>query len=382
LNTLLSLRLNLEDFDKIPYHFRDYAIASGRVTFKVKGEFEVDLTIADEDFEKQFWFIDFRFAFTPSSQGLSDALKAFLEAHINETLLKDGLEGCYRFLHEFVLTHKINELRRQAIELSRTTWAGTLAVEPLDRALAIQYWTSRSSPSPTSPPIPKSWVMVAVHSGKKASGHDGKKTTSYLVAKWYRDNKEIKETDIPLDTDNLSAEILLKTVIARHTEHILSSIHAKLLPAPRFVKRESAMALNISTTDPVESSLSMQLGPADTLKMMIEPVTGLFALTPHTKFALPGENRFNDASKDPAEEGATFLENIRWFYIHEELNRRGRSLGWSVTKIPLGTDEIKQIVNSREAYQPVCFQRQGWGPNWFVMMSMSLSGDEWWLFEV
>ncbi|EEY22439.1 predicted protein [Verticillium alfalfae VaMs.102] len=39
LNTLLSLRLNLDDYDKIPQQFKNYTIKSGRVTFTVEGEF-------------------------------------------------------------------------------------------------------------------------------------------------------------------------------------------------------------------------------------------------------------------------------------------------------------------------------------------------------
>ncbi len=114
---MLSVRLTLDEYDKIPFQFRDYSISSGRVTFKVEGEFEVDLTIADEDFEKQFWFIDFRFLFQPAPAELSDRVRQFIEKKVNDALATDGLAGCYRFLHEFVLTHKISEFYRQALDL-------------------------------------------------------------------------------------------------------------------------------------------------------------------------------------------------------------------------------------------------------------------------
>ncbi|GKT54836.1 mediator of RNA polymerase II transcription subunit 14 [Colletotrichum tofieldiae] len=377
LNTMLSLRLNLDDYDKIPHQFKNYTIQSGRVTFKVKGEFEVDLTIADEDFTKQFWFIDFRFAFSPSTSKLSDALVSYLELRVNEILGQDGLEGCYRFLHEFVLTHKINELRRQAIELSRSTWTGTLMVEPLNRALALQYWTTRYGPNG-----PKSWVMVAVNSAKRTDGQTDPKHSSRLVARWYRDNKEVKDVLLPFDVDNLCAEDLLKTAVARHVEHILSSIHTKLLSYPRFVKRESSMTLKISRTEPMESSLSMQLGSRDNVTLIIQPVTGFAAIRPHTKYSLNGENRLNYGGKDPAEDGVTCLENIRWGYVIEEFNRRGRSVGWKACKSPIGSEDTKQIIRTREAFQTVFLQRQSLGQEWYVMVSLSLSGDEWWLLEV
>ncbi|TDZ26184.1 Mediator of RNA polymerase II transcription subunit 14 [Colletotrichum orbiculare MAFF 240422] len=377
LNTMLSLRLNLDDYDKIPHQFKDYSIQSGRVTFKVKGEFEVDLTIADEDFTKQFWFIDFRFTFTPSSDKVPDALVSFLEGQINEILGRDGLEGCYRFLHEFVLTHKINELKRQAIALSRDTWTGTLMVEPLNRALAIQYWTSRYGPNG-----PKSWVMIAVDSAKKTNGQIDDRHSSHLVARWYRDNKEVKDVLLPFDVDDLCAEDLLKTAVARHVEHILSSIHSKLLSYPRFSTRESSMTLSISRKEPVESSLSMQLGPREHATLVIEPVTGLAAIKPHTKYTLSGENRLNYGGKDPAEDGVICLENIRWGYVIEELNRRGRSVGWNTCKGPISGEDIKQLIRTREAFQTIFLQCQSLGQNWFVMVSLSLAGDEWWLIDI
>lgn len=377
LNTMLSLRLNLDDYDKIPHQFKTYSIHSGRVTFKVKGEFEVDLTIADEDFTKQFWFIDFRFAFSPSAKKLSDGLVSFLEGQVNEILGKDGLEGCYRFLHEFVLTHKINELKRQALELSRSTWTGTLMVEPLNRALALQYWTTRYGPNG-----PKSWVMVAVNSAKKTNGQLDPKQSSRLVARWYRDNKEVKDVLLPFDVDTLCAEDLLKTAVARHVEHILSSIHSKLLSYPRFANRESSMTLKVSKREPVESFLSMQLSPRENVILVVEPVTGFAAIQPHTKYTLSGETRLNYGQKDPAEDGVVCLESIRWGYVMEEFNRRGRSVGWKTCKSPLSNEDIKQLIRTREAFQTVFLQRQSLDEDWHVMASLSLAGDEWWLIQM
>lgn len=377
LNTLLSLRLNLDDYNKIPHQFKNYSIESGRVTFKVRGEFEVDLTIADEDFEKQFWFIDFRFAFSPSTAKVDSRLMNVLEGRVNELLGTDGLASCYSFLHEFVLTHKINELKRQANVLARTSWTGHLKVEPLNRALAIQYWTNRYGPS-----APKSWVMIAVESGKRKGGVQDPKHPSRLVARWYRDNKEIKDVSLDFDADDLSAESLLKSAISRHIEHILSSVHDRLAAAPRFVKKETFMRLNISKDEPLDSSLQMQLGPRVKVTLVIEPVTGFAAVQPHTKYALSGESRLNHGGKDPAEDGVHCLENIRWGYVIEEFNRRGKSTGWTMAKNPVSSEEVKRVIKTREHYHPVFFQRQGLGQDWFVLMSLSLSGDEWRLIQV
>lgn len=393
LDTILSIRLNLDDYNKIPRQFKNYSIGSGRATFPVKGEFEVDLTVADDDPEKQFWFIDFRFDFLPAADGLSDHFKPMLEASVNNALANDGLSGCYDLLHEFVLSHKIGELRRQAYELGRTSWANTISVEPLDRAVSIQYWLTRqpqNTPSvpvysryavPALPTTPKSWIIISVNSGRKPDGTIDPRTPSHLAVTWYRDGKQMKDVEIEFDHNDLCTEKLLKTVIAKHVEHILTSVHKKLRPAPRFANQKSSMDLHISSSEPEDSYVTMQLGPNELLTLKMEPTTGRFALHPHSKFSLQGEHRLNNSGKDPAEDGAACLENLRWHHLTEEIARKGRAHGWAHVKSPLTYDEVRLSFKPRDAFHPVCFQRQGVNPSWHVMLVMSLHGDEWWTFQ-
>ncbi|KAI5867060.1 MED14-domain-containing protein [Durotheca rogersii] len=343
LNTLLSIRLNLEDHANIPYHFRDYSIDSGRVTFTVPGEFEVDLTIADEDFDKQFWFIDFRFAFTPAPSDLSDSLRMFLEAKVNEALEKDGLHGCYTFLHEFVLTHKVTEYVRQAFELAKGRWVETLKVERLNRAMSIQYW---------------SWVILGVHSGKTANISFDAPSASHLTLRWFRDGKEVKDVEILFDDADISTEGLLNRVIGRHVEYMLGSIHAKLKSNERFVKREAGLALDVWKDSPIQSTLKMQLGHAH-------------YVTPQSPVTFRGEQRLNWQSKDPIQDGVTCLEGIRCHYIVDEINRRGMSAGC-----------VREILSARKMGQLMWFKRQGWTDQWYLMVTLSVSGDKWWLIEV
>lgn len=375
LDTLLSLRLNLEDYDKIPHHFKDYEIGSGRVTFKVPGEFEVDLTIADEDFEKQFWFIDFRFCFNPSPSSLPETLRAYVEGCVNEALEKDGLTGCYQFLHEFVLTFKINEIKRQALQLSRSAWSGTLMVEPLHRALAIQYWTSRSQVTGS-----KNWVLLAIHNRPKQNGRVDPKSSSYIVATWYRDNKEVSDVKIALDTENLSAENLLRTVVGQHIEHVLTSIRDKLQATPRFKNREAGMSLHISRTDPGASFVDTQVGFNGRVSLLMEPTTGAFAVKPHSKFAIHYEHQLNHG-KSPAEDGMQCLENVRCGITDDQINRRGSCMGWSTRKAPVGNELLKSILKVREWTRTIWLQKGGWGQDWYVAVLLGLGGDEWWVVQ-
>lgn len=373
---MLSVRLSLNDYDEIPYQFRDYSISSGRVTFRVLGEFEVDLTIADEDFEKQFWFIDFRFLFTPAPTELSDVLRSFLEAKVNDVLSTDGLTGCYHFLHEFVLTHKITEFTRQAIELSRGRWTETLKIERLNRGMAIQYWVGRPAANL------KSWIILGVNSGNTADGSRDAKATSYLSLRWFRDNKEVKDCDIAFDVSELSTERLLNSIIARHIKYILSSIHGRLMSYPRFGKLEAPLSLEISENEPVSSQLTMPLSHSESLTVRIDPTTGSFSLNPLSRIVQTGERNFNMTPKDPVDEGFIILEKTRCYYMAEELTRRGRSAGWVAHPPPVKPDDLKPLMNTRDAFHSVWLQRQGWGQEWFVLVTLSLAGDRWWLVEV
>lgn len=341
----------------------------------MQGEFEVDLTIADEDFEKQFWFIDFRFGFKPTTSSLSESLRNYLEACVNDALSKDGLAGCYQFLHEYVLTCKINELRRQAVQMSKKAWTGTLVVEPLHRALAIQYWTSR-----TPPQGPKNWVLIAVNSGRKGTVKAGTKPTSYLEAKWYRDNKEVENSQITLDGDNLSVQNLLRHVIGKHIEFLLRSVHTKLLEASRFKNREAGMMLNISDSDPTLSSLTTQIGYSSSASLLIEPRTGSFVIKPHSRFTIQFEHQLN-GSKDHIAEGAMSLEHVRCAFIEDEIKRTGSGAGWKAIQPQLTTEEMRSLTRKRDWTKTLWLKQDGWGPEWFVAIFLSLDGDEWWLVD-
>lgn len=375
LNTLLSLRLNLDEFDKIPPQFKNYEIDSGRVAFKVDGEFEVDLTIADDDFDKQFWFIDFRFLFSPAAAAIPESLRGYLEGCVNDALAKDGLTGCYQFLHEFVLTCKINELKLQALQLSRSAWTGTLKVEPLHRALAIQYWASRVPAT-----SPKSWVLVAVNSGSKEKAIGGMKPTSFLEVKWYRDNRVVADVDVALDLENLSAETLLRNAIGRHIEFILRGIHDKLLETPRFKGHELRIALDISHSDPAESRLAAQVAHSTSVSLSIEPKTGVFAIRPNTKVTIHQEHKLNSGANQ-VEGGFLCLEDVRCAFMDDEIHRRSGLMGWVATRPTLKDDEVRSMSKMREWTRTIWLRRKGWSANWSLVVILSLGGDGWWLVE-
>ncbi|KAK4218198.1 mediator of RNA polymerase II transcription subunit 14 [Rhypophila decipiens] len=379
-NTLLSVRLTYEDYDTIPTAFKDFTIDNGRVTFRVENEFEVDLTIADDDFKTQYWFIDFRFLFSPASPGFPADLRPLLEKKVNKVLEVRGLEGCYDYLHGFVLTQKVTEFWRQGQVLAKERWIDTLKVERLHRAMSIQYWLNRPHSQNT-----KSWIILGVHSGDFDGVHDVK-MPSRLVLRWFRDGKEVPVPDISFDEHTISTEDLLTTVIAHHTEYYLTQMCNRLLSKPRFTQREGQLDLEISNDVPQNSSITMQLFGKEKASIRLEPITGAFVLSPLTPIMLEGQNALN-SSNNPAEEGPGHLERIRWICTTRDLQSRSRSIGWNVFKSQISNDDLKKIVYSnspasREPFQSVWMQKRGWNSQWYVVVSMSLGGDQWFLVQL
>jgi mediator of RNA polymerase II transcription subunit 14 len=372
----------LHDYDTIPIHFKEYTIQSGRATFKVAGEYEVDITIADEDPETQFWFIDLRFLFRPSTASLSELVKGHIESKVNGVLLKDGLTGCYQYLHELVLTYKIGEYKRQGIALARGKWTDTIAIEPLNRAISIQYWRNKHGmPSQT-----RSWFIMGVGSPRRKTAGPKSKATSHLFIRWFRDAKEVENVEIPFDTINISAEALLKSVIARHVAYILESTHDKLRQNPLFSKRELGLSSHISLTEPAESFLKVQLTNDHTITVQIEPITGRFVFSPASPPVTIWENNLNRGCIDLAENAHTYIEKLRYALIDQAVSSCGITVGWIRTGSPVRRSEtlrdaLKNAV-PKDYSAMMWFTRSEWSKEWYLTVFPSMSGERWLLIRM
>ncbi|KAK4240010.1 glucose-6-phosphate dehydrogenase [Achaetomium macrosporum] len=376
----LHVRLQLDEYDKMPEPFKQYTVDNGRVTFAVPGEFEVDLTIASDDSSKQFWFLDYRPLYSPAPSEVPDDARLFLERQVNNALAADGLMGCYRYLHEYTLTAKIAEFRRQALELSRTgLWIDNLKIERLDRGLAIQYWLNCQHSRPS-----QSWILLGVHGGK---GSDGlQDSPSHLMLSWFRDDKEVKDADIRFDVDNISTEKLLMTVISRHIEDLLSPIYRTLLAKRRYAGKHGRLALDLKG-EPQDFRLVMQLAGEVDATVRVSPWTGDFLFSPHYAAVSEVQRRFRTLA-NPAKDGPNVLEQLRWSYTVYHLRSLPRHVDWSVLRAsPVPSDEVKNMVYQqspppREAFYAVWVRHTKWDPHWFAMLSLSLAGDSWMLVEI
>jgi mediator of RNA polymerase II transcription subunit 14 len=377
------MRLQLHEYEQIPEPWKQYKIDSGRVTFTVPGEFEVDLTISNEDFDTQFWFLDYRPIFSPAPPKLSDRAWKFIETRANAILETEGLPGCYKYLHELTLTAKIGEFARQAVELSHTgKWTQTLRVERLNRALGIQYWVQSSHTEGI-----QSWILLGVHSGNPVLRVDDPSSPSRLILQWFRDGKEVKDANIPFDVDTISTEQLLTTVISRHITHLLSSIYNTLQSKPRYAKKQGKLALELADQPRTNSALTMQLLGKEDAVLGIGTWSGNFYFADRSPIALDWAQRFNSL-RNPANEGSIVLEQCRWVYTMRYLRTLPKPADWVVLRqAPVPSDEVKRVVYShaptvREPFHATWIRNAHWNPQWFAMMSLSLGGDRWWLIEM
>ena len=374
INVLLSIRLNLHD--TVPEPFKNFTIKSGRATFRVPDEYEVDLSIADEDPASQFFFIDIRFAFTPRPADFpTGRLRDALEMKVNNVLQTQSLAGCYRFLHEFVLSHKMNILRRQAVGMCSEKWSQSIRLESVHRTLIVQYWLGTVRR--------KSWIEVGVTSGRTKDGSTGHTTepTSRIGVRWFPEAKQADATVISLNLAHLSMESILKHVIALHTTRIFSSIHARLSEAKLYADGALHLEQIRSTTEPWDCQLRIQLTSSTTATLLVEPITGRFALLPASALYNGAEMELNGL-RDPAADAARRLCNLRCFSVVDETDTRARCIDLEPWKTLNPRQEDLRRIFPRDTSRVSCFRRRGWRSNWVVAMSISMAGEVWWILEV
>ncbi|KAI9701888.1 MAG: mediator complex subunit [Candelina mexicana] len=373
INTLLSIRLNLHE--NLPPHFSTFSIASGRATFSVPKEFEVDLSIADEDPSSQLYFIDFRFLFSPVASTLPPGrLRDEVEGKTNDLLKNAGLSGCYEFLHELVLTHKINILRKQAVEMAKGKWVESVQLETVRRTLVLQYWLNR--------PGGKSWIELGIRSGRRKDGKQILKNggAPYIGIRWFRNGKEVENPSISIDLGLLSMEAILKSVTSFHINYVLSSIANGLAEvSPLYANELLSFLLTPSAAESLESSLEVQVTRLRTVSISIEPVTGRIILQPASPLFSRLEWELN-GMRDLTREGPSAIARTRCTIAQDEIETTARCVGWESVK-NLGRKDEESRAFPRDTRLVCYFRRKGWNPNWVMAVSIGTGGEAWWIMQ-
>lgn len=341
----------------------------------MRDEFEVELSIADQDPQSQFYFVDFRFGFSPVSAELPKGfLRDEIERRTNDALKREGLSGCYEFLHDLVLTHKLNILKHQAYEMARGLWSQNLKVEGVHRSLVVQYWLNR--------PGGKNWIELGIKRGNsKNPSTRPNKISPHIALRWFRSGKEIPIAKANLHLGDLSLQRILSQVIAMHTSFIFEQtanrLRFGLIYSSRLLKLKTAP----SVTEPLDATLLVQLTTSKAVKLIQEPVTGRFALLPSSPLYSLAEQRLN-ILQDPASEATAQLAHLRALVSVDEVEMRALSYGWEVIKSLNPGQEAMRRLFPQETLRIRFFRRKSWSQAWILAFAASLMKDTWWVVEL
>lgn len=346
------------------------------MTFRIANEFELDLSIADEDPSSQLFFVDFRFAFSPCAAEIPEGrLRNEIEGKTNDILRREGLQGCYEFLHDLVLTHKLRILRQQAVEMAREQWVENVKVEPVHRSVVLQYWINR--------PGGKNWIEVGIRKGKPKhrtfSFH--KTETSHIAVRWHRHGKEVVDHKIKMDLQDLSMDGLLKHVIALHSNYIFRATKRKLREGELYGQKLLTVKHRASLKEPAECSLRIQVTSTRTVTLLQEPVSGAFSLSPPSNLHSHFERDLN-ILRDPANEVPARVAQLRCLSALERIDARTKMVGWqSLRSLNPPADIVKRLFG-KEILQLRFFRLPSWDARWVLAATTSMLGDAWWLVEL
>ncbi|OCK78559.1 MED14-domain-containing protein [Lepidopterella palustris CBS 459.81] len=373
INVQLSIRLNLHE--QLPRHLRDWKVGSGRATFVIPSEFELDVSASSEDSSTPWYFIDIRLLFSPGPEIPDGQFRSHLEWQANHSLATSGLSGCYDFLHNFILTHKIAVLRDQAHELNAANWAGSIKVEPVRRSLVVQYWIEM--------PGKKSWIEIGIVSGKPKNGRISWRgpTPSHLAVRWFRQGVEVKEHNLVFDWGVLSMEQMLRKVVALHISHILETLQGRLVASAQGNPILTAKA-TISDSEPSDCALETTLGNSiNPAKVLIDPVTGKFAIQPCTAISARAEHDIN-LLKDAPTDASRIISSMLCVTLQSTIEKEAQQFGWTkLNNISLKAEAIKAAFK-QDVIRHTFFCGQGWTPKWALAAIINLSGESWWVVEL
>ncbi|KAL4917441.1 mediator complex subunit MED14-domain-containing protein [Aspergillus aurantiobrunneus] len=369
INRIISARLALHE--KIPLPFQTYRIHDGRVTFNVPGEFELDLSIGEEEAASQFFFVNIRFLFQPSLSVSAGRMFSELDLKVNDTLRSSGLPGCYTWLHNLVLTNKINILARQASDLARSLWSNVLRIELLHRTLVLQYWTSK--------PGTKSWLEIGIRRSTRANTTDEQHSPS-LGLRWMRDGQEVGSEYIQFDTENLSVEALLRSAIALHISHILSSAFKKIGEKLLYSNGLLSLRAHLTKNEPGHCQFDVQLTTSRWLRVAIEPMSGaiILAATPNILERIDADR---NADRPTVDDIVSRVGRLRSVAAIEEVESQVRMLGFesiSPRNIKIDARRLFPANILRFSF----FWHRLWERSWLLAATSSMDGDNWWVVQI
>lgn len=371
LNVLLCSRLILHE--SIPTQLRCYQIHDGRVTFLVRHEFELDLSVMEEDPSSRFYCLDFRFAFSPSAEIPDRALCDDICRKSTEILRDGGLLLLYEFLHDLTLSYKLKVLHKQAIKLLQGQWNSHLSVDLIRRTLTVQYWTSRHGH--------KSWIEIGIRSGQqKKIGDITPQSEAFLALRWMKDQKEVEDASLSLDANELSMDSILRRMLSQHITAILDPTYQTLAANPLYANGDLLLEQTSSPLDPNECHLELDLTPKYRITVTIEPISGSIVFMPSTPISARFEHELLQ-SKNLANDLPSRLLHLRCAFAEQCLMKSAETSDWVIcrTAKPSPVEHKILFTTSGNLIRTVFLRRSPWSPDCMIAATFSTHGDSWWL---
>ncbi|KAK7204994.1 mediator complex subunit MED14-domain-containing protein [Myxozyma melibiosi] len=351
LNVLLSLRLSSSK--GLPPQFRKFKIADGRATFTVDGEFEVDLGIASEEPNAQFFLIEFRFIFKPEST-VTPAIRMTLERVGNEILATKGMRELYDYLHNFTLSYKLLILNQQFGKLASGIWAGTLSIThfPERQVIVINYWTE----------LP----------GRKSVAEFGILQARVLGVRWLP--RDFPHETFSIDQDDISAQKALSQMLIVHIQQLLHTIYTVFTASPI----HSVLPNLIVPVDDLK--LRIELTPSSTTYLTVEHLTGRMILQGSTDLIQSAEKTLN--AQTDLNLAPQILCNLRHLSVQREIEDFAKAADWEIVKVSnIRAEDIRQKYGTG-VRQITTIRQRDWIPAWFVVVTISDSAVNLWLTEL
>lgn len=126
--------------------------------------------------------VDFKLCFKPEVE-LPGSIRNQIESHANQMLGSKRLPGLYDFLHDFVMTHKLQILYEQFLGIAKARWVDAINVQQIKRNVRIKYWLVKGDS--------KSWIDIGVLAPTKDE-------PSRIGIRWTRDGQEVTDAKVPL----------------------------------------------------------------------------------------------------------------------------------------------------------------------------------------
>lgn len=398
LNLVLATRMAL-NHHTIPSRFT-YKITDGRIHFTVPNEFKVSITVANdlivenEDYEiSPFYFVDFAFLFglNPESGLISHKNNdenlitklppkshEFLEKCVNNALKVSNLTGMYDLLHKYSVSFRLYLIAKQLKELIiNSKWRNNIQFDYQNgkSLIVINYWQNQY--------LSKNW---------KSFIELGIDKSYNLNFRWFKNGKyflnhgiELFNLDDNVEPGDLSVDLILNTIVNRHSEVIMTEIFDKL---------EHTGIVSYLTSQ----QLIIKISPNKSAIFAINPLTGFFYFIDPTPIQENFTKLINSQpnikksleEKDMVTNIVKNLVQLRLQVFNMELNNKLITTGWiNNSIIKLNDYETSKLFNlllkAPLSITKIQFYRQkNWPSSWFLieLIKDTSSVTYWWVARI